>query len=294
MKPKFPLYIVSKGRWESRLTIKTLQKMKDIELYYVIIEEDEYPQYSAVIDKAHLLILDKQFQRDYDACGNLGITTSVGSGAARNFAWHHAIQSGYTWHWVMDDNIRDFYRLHKNKKVRVYDGAFFGIMEEFCLRYINIGMAGPQYQYFRCARQGYRPFILNSRIYSCNLIRNDLPFRWRGRYNEDTILSLDMLKAGWCTVLFNAFLQGKTSTSTKMPGGNTDSIYVKGHLPKSQMLVKEHPDVARLAWRYGREHHYVDYSVFKQSLKRRPDLDWDNIPKINNFGLELKHYTEDI
>ena len=44
----------------------------------------------------------------------------------------------------------------------------------------------------------------HSRIYSCNLIRTDIPYRWRGRYNEDTILSLDILRGGHCTLLFNA------------------------------------------------------------------------------------------
>jgi len=44
------------------------------------------------------------------------------------------------------------------------------------------------------------------------LIRNDVPYRWRGRYNEDTDLSLRMLKDRWCTIQFNAFLQGKAAT----------------------------------------------------------------------------------
>ena len=51
------------------------------------------------------------------------------------------------------------------------------------------------------------PFKANTRIYSCILIDNALPFRWRGRYNEDTDLSLRVLKAGLCTIQFNAFLR---------------------------------------------------------------------------------------
>lgn len=33
------------------------------------------------------------------------------------------------------------------------------------------------------------------RAFPCILIQNDIPFRWRGRYNEDTDLSLRALKA---------------------------------------------------------------------------------------------------
>ena len=56
-------------------------------------------------------------------------------------------------------------------------------MEDFVLRYKNIAMAGPQYTMFVTDRSAntYPPFTVNTRIYSCNLIRNDVPFRWRGR-----------------------------------------------------------------------------------------------------------------
>jgi hypothetical protein len=85
-------------------------------------------------------------------------------------------------------------------------------MEEFVLRYKNIAMAGPQYWMFAPSRAKLPPFVVGTRIYSCNLIRNDVPFRWRGRYNEDTDLSLRVLKDGLCTIQFNAFLCGKITT----------------------------------------------------------------------------------
>ena len=74
---------------------------------------------------------------------------------------------------------------------------------------------------------------MNSRCYSCNLILNDAPFRWRGRYNEDTILSLDMLHKRCCTILFYEWCMSKARTRT-MKGGNTDSIYVTGTGSKSR------------------------------------------------------------
>ncbi len=147
-------------------------------------------------------------------------------------------------------------------------------------------MAGPGYHQFAPRREAHAPFTVNTRIYSCNLIRNDAPFRWRGRYNEDTILSLDILKAGWCTVQFNAMLQDKQHTQT-MTGGNTDEFYAQeGTVPKSQMLVKQHPDVARLVWKFGRPHHHVDYRPFKRNrLIRRTDIE---IPTgVNEYGMVL-------
>lgn len=262
MNPNYPIYIVSKGRADTRMTAKALDLIGVP--YHIVIEETEYDLYAAVIDAKKILVLDKQYQHDYDTFDDLGLTKSVGPGAARNFAWDHSIANGFDWHWVMDDNIRHFFRLHKNKRIRVGDGTIFRCMEDFVLRYQNVGMAGPNYAMFAPERDKLPPFVTNTRIYSCNLIRNDLPFRWRGRYNEDTDLSLRMLKAGWCTVQFNAFLQQKIQTQ-KTKGGNTAEFYAKeGTYNKSKMQIEMHPDISRMMFRFGRVHHYVDYRGFKK------------------------------
>jgi len=288
MQPQFPIYIVSKGRAEftRRLTIRALDAMKVP--YRVVIEQQEHEQYCKATDPSNLLILDPQYQETYDTCDDLGATKSRGPGPARNFAWAHAMASGAPWHWVMDDNIYHFYRMNQNVKAWVTDGAIFRAMEDFCLRCANVGMAGPNYEMFAPRKSKMPPYKLNTRIYSCNLIRNDLPFRWRGRYNEDTDLSLRILKSGLCTVQFNAFLQKKVSTQI-IKGGNTDDFYEsEGTLPKSQMQVKLHPDCSRLVWRFGRWHHHVDYRRFAQRLVLRRGM----VPaEPNEYGMVLREKT---
>lgn len=187
----------------------------------------------------------------------------------------------------MDDNIEGFWRFNDNRQIRVGDGTIFRCMEDFVLRYKNIAMAGPNYYMFVSRKQFSPPFVLNTRIYSCNLIRNNLPFRWRGRYNEDTDLSLRILKAKWATVQFNAFLQWKTTTQL-ISGGNTGEFYAnEGTLAKSKMQVKMHPDVSRLVWRFKRWHHHVDYSGFKNiGLVKRDDLDIK--AGSDEYGMEIK------
>jgi hypothetical protein len=192
----------------------------------------------------------------------------------------------------MDDNMGTeskgwgFFRFNKNLKVPVSDGTIFKCMEDFVLRYSNVDMAGPNYFMFASRKNKAPPFKLNTRIYSCNLIKNSIPFRWRARYNEDTDLSLRILKSGKCTILFNAFLQDKETTQI-MRGGNTYEFYAnEGTLAKSQMLVRLHPDVARLVWRWGRPHHYVDYSGFKKNgLIRKPGLEIHS--EVDNYGMQL-------
>ena len=260
--------------------------------YTIVVEEQEYEEYAKYIDRKKILILDKKFQDEYDTCDELGNTKSKGPGPARNFIWEHSKAKGHKWHWVMDDNIKLFRRWHKNQRIKCYDGTPFKVMEDFVLRYKNIAMAGPNYSFFVIDKWGYKygPFTVNTRIYSCNLIRNDVPYRWRGRYNEDTDLSLQMLKGGWCTVQFNVFLQEKTNTQV-LKGGNTDAFYAKeGTIPKSQMQVKLHPDVSKLTWRYGRWHHHVNYNKFKRENKL---ILKDNIQikqGKNNYGLKLQKF----
>lgn len=290
MNPKYPLYIPSKGRYDIRLTSNYLTYMKVS--HYIVIEEQEYDLY---LDKTKdnnyvtLLVLDKKYQEKYETLDNLGDTKSKGPGAARNFAWQHSIDNGFDYHWVMDDNIRTFLRTNRNRQIKVSDGAIFSAMEDFCTRYKNVYMAGPNYFMFVPRKSKIPPFVCNTRIYSCNFIKNDIPFRWRGRYNEDTILSLDILEAGACTVQFNAFLQEKTTTQV-IGGGNTEEFYAKeGTYPKSKMLVDVYPQYAKIKHRFGRIHHYVDYTPFKKNkLIRKPEINFDDLPKINNYGMKIK------
>jgi hypothetical protein len=289
MNPDYPIYIVSKGRWESRLTSKALEEMGVS--YKIVIEPQEYSDYAAVINPTKILILPTSYLDDYDTCDNLGRNKSVGPGAARNFVWDHAIATGSKRHWVMDDNLDAFHRMNRNIKAEVLSGTIFKIAEQFVDRYENVPLAGFNYYSFCKTMDAVPPMILNTRIYSCLLIENAAPYRWRGRYNEDTDLSLRVLKDGYCTIQFNAFLQGKVTTQ-RMKGGNTKEFYrEEGTMAKSQMLVDLHPDVAKVVWRFNRWHHHVDYRQFKHTrLKKREGL---SIPdRVNNYGMKLVDYPE--
>jgi len=290
--PKYPIYVVSKGRADTRLTSKSLEAMRIP--YNIVVEKDEVETYKAAVNPKYCTVieLDKTFQDEYDTFDDLGYTKSKGPGPARNFAWEHAKSNGFKRHWVMDDNIDGFFRFNNNSRIMCLSGAIFRAMEDFSDRYTNLPMCGPNYYSFAvpCGRK-QPPIIMNTRIYSCNLIECDIPYRWRGRYNEDTDISLRMLKDGLCTVQFNAFLQAKMVTQA-LKGGNTAAFYAKeGTTAKSQMLYDMHPDVTKLVIKYDRHHHHVDYNVFKKNrLKRIPGL---IIPdKINDYGMTTIKKTD--
>jgi len=280
MNPKYPVYIISKGRWALRPTSKALEKMNVP--YHIVVEPQEYDNYAKVIDPKKILTLP---------FSNLG----QGSIPARNWVWEHSISIGAKSHWIIDDNIYRFLRLNNNLRIVVKSGATFKALEDFVDRYENVALAGMNYDTFVPRKIKCPPFKLNTRIYSCILIRNDVPYRWRGRYNEDTDLSIRALKDGWCTILFNAFIAKKMQTML-LKGGNTDELYAgtnQGDLGKdgrykmAKSLQEQHPDIVKIVWKWKRWQHQVDYSKFKENkLIEKKEL---IIPEgINNYGMVLK------
>jgi hypothetical protein len=272
MHPRYPIYIISKGRWESRLTSKAFD-LDNVD-YKIVIEPQEYDYYSFVINKSKILVLP---------FSNLG----QGSIPARNWVWEHALSLGAERHWIIDDNINGLGRLNRNLKIMCCSRTALRIMEDFTDRYDNVALSGPEYDYFLPRKTKVPPYRINTRIYSCILIKNNIPYRWRGKYNEDTDLSLRALKDNYCTILFHAFLQYKTPTLL-MGGGNTDSIYNTGDKRKefAESLQRQHPDIVKVVWRYNRWHHEVNYDIFrKNKLIRKSNL--NILEEVNNYGLEL-------
>lgn len=276
MNPKYPVYIISKGRADTRLTSKYLEKIGVP--YHIVIEPQEYESYASVISPKKILVLP---------FSNLG----QGSIPARNWVWEHSIQDGHARHWILDDNISTFFRFNKNLKVPVSSGTIFLAAEDFVDRYTNVMMSGFNYKMFAPRKTKQNPFTINTRVYSCILLDNSCKHRWRGRYNEDTDLSIRILKDGFCTILFNAFLAEKSTTMT-MKGGNTDELYKQdsnfdGRLEMARHLQRQHPELVKITRKWGRWQHHVDYRPFKNNkLIKKPE--YKDVSGVNNYGMELK------
>ncbi len=277
MNPQYPIFVISKGRSKSCLTVRELVVMNVP--FTLVVEPQEFDDYSK--EWPNVNIIKTPFS-------NLG----EGSVPVRNYVFDLSVEQGVKRHWILDDNIEGFHRLHNNEKHKVADGTIFKCCEDFVDRYENISMAGMNY-YSLCKKtDGVPPFILNTRIYSCILLNNSISERWRGRFNEDTDLSLRILKSGKCTVLFNAFLCGKVTTM-RMSGGNTEEVYgdTNNRLEFAESLVSQHPDVVKVTFKFGRYHHQVDYKPFKNNtLIFRGDF---QIPSgHDNYGMKLSTVSQ--
>lgn len=293
MTPNHPIYIPSYNRYqkERRLTVRALED-KAIP-YNIIVEPEEKTHYQNAINPTYgtVLTLPSKYKEEYKTYKDLSDDESPGSGPARNFGLDHARENGHDWYWCVDDNINDFYRFHENEIISVGDGSCFAVVEDFVAQYDNIGMAGMNYESFMPRRNKRPPITFNTRIYSCNFIQTTLGYRWQGKYNEDTDLSLRMLKDGVATVLFNSFLADKEATQ-RSGGGNTDNVYNQkskydemGTYEKTKLLKKQHPMVVELTRKWDRWHHEVDYSPFASNDPQRKDDPPE--PREYNFSL---HY----
>lgn len=275
---RYPICIPSKGRADCQKTGKALDRMGVS--YKFFVESDEYDEYCKHLGPEKVVSMP---------FNNLG----QGSIPARNFIWEWAKEQGFKRHWTVDDNITSFARCTNNRRLCVRGGRFFQAMEDYVDRYENIVMAGPHHKGFVPDRSDtIGPYLLNSRIYSCILLDTSLPDRWRGRYNEDTDLSLRLLKQGKCTLLFRALLMDKGTTvgvknAKPMKGGNTDNVYNSGdhRLAFAQSLADQHPDCVKVVWKFNRWHHEVDYSKFKGN---RPILKPGITPRVGTDEYDMK------
>lgn len=276
---KYPVCIPSKGRADCQKTGKALDRLGVS--YRFFVEETEYEEYVRFLGEHRVVKLPFH---------DLG----KGSIPARNFIWEWRREREYKRHWTVDDNITSFVRCNANRRLCVRGGGFFRAMEDFVDRYENIAMAGPHHKGFVPDRSDrITPFLLNSRVYSCSLLDTTLPDRWRGRYNEDTDLSLRLLKQGYCTLLFRALLMDKGTTvgvrnSTPLKGGNTDNVYNSGDHRRAfaESLREQHPDVVSVVWKFNRWHHEVNYAPFKDNaLKPRSGL--TPTGSNNEYGMQL-------
>lgn len=272
--PRYPIYVPSKGRAAMCLTAQFL--IRDGVPFYLVVEPQERATYAASFGDDRLLVLPEDDQ---------------GLIFARNWIKDHATAAGYERHWQLDDNITRMGRWWRGKRVPCLSGVALRTVEGFVDRYENVAIAGLNYRFFahQGGKQPHDPFWLNVHVYSCSLILNALPHRWRSRYNDDTDICLQVLADGWCTVLFNAFFQDKLRTMV-LRGGNTTDLYQgDGRLKMARALERLWPGVVKTDRRFKRPQHVVKdaWRRFDTPLKLKPGIDLSALPKVDEYGMEL-------
>ena len=279
--PRYPVYIPSKGRAEHCYTARFLTK--DICPFSLVVEPQEQDEYRRRFPDAQILVLPWNDHRDAD--GNRD-----GLIAVRNWIKQEATAAGHERHWQIDDNCTAIFRIYEGRKIDCPAGVALAAAEDFADRYENVAIAGLNYEMFVGKQAlfpypGIPPFTLNCHVYSCTLVLNSIPHRWRLRYNDDTDLCLQVLADGWCIVQVNAFVVKKMRTMT-VKGGNTDALYQgDGRLDMARMLQRAWPGVVKVNRRFGRPQHIIDWTKYRTPLKKKPGLVISDEP--NEYGMVL-------
>lgn len=270
--PRYPIYIPSKGRYDTAHTVKFL--LEDGVPFYLVVEPQEYDAYASRFGESRVLCLP---------FSNPGSVIP-----ARNWIKEHATAAGHLRHWQLDDNIKAIERYYRNRRLRCSSGVALATSEDFVDRYENIAVAGLNYTMFVFPGSATPPLYRNARVYSCSLILNSLPHQWRGRYNEDTDLCLQVLADGWCTVLINTFLIRKIWTM-QVKGGNTATLYQgDGRLRMARALERLWPHVVYTDRRFQRPQHVVrdQWKMFDTPFRLKPGIDLSQMG-VNEYGMEL-------
>lgn len=270
-RPKYPIYIPSYDRADVCFTAQFF--INDGVDFKIVIEPNQVESYRIHFDEKYLLILPE------DRLKLLG---------SRLWIREHSKSNGFDRHWQFDDNIRGIRRLHKGKRINCNSNIAIKVIEDFTDRYENIGISGFNYTMF-VTNHTQNPIQLNCHVYSATLINNNMPYKWRLYYNDDTDICLQVVNNKMCTVLFNAFMVDKIKTMV-VKGGNTKDLYQgDGRLKMARSLEEIWPEYVTTKWRFGRPQHVIknSWKDFKTPLIRRKDLNWSEIEN-KQYNIKLK------
>ncbi len=284
--PRFPVFVLTKGRWEKRMTVRLFESLGIP--FRLVLEAQEADEYAKVVDPAKFLVVPHRDQ---------GLVTT------QNWVWDRAAEEGHPYFWAIHDDIRSIYRVHRGGQIPV-DGTALYAMEEFVTRYDNVALAGMSFAMRVWPSMPNPPVAFNGLIPGNHrLVKTDYrdragrPFRARDGHGwEDHDLCLRIVKDGGVTVRFNAFVVdtfdsiNHTSTGEKVGGIDFGGGYAKR---LTDELTASHPDavIGSRSTKWG-VRPTVTYRAWKRN---RPRLREDAIIQdgINDFGMTLERRGAD-
>lgn len=317
---EYPIFVISYNRQKNHTTAKWLAKY-GVKHYMVVHKEqlEEYKKYMTEEMKEYTTFIefDDSYKLKYETCDNIPHRVkNAGSGAERNFAWDYSIKLGYKAHWLLDDNMSFCHIIGKNAK-----GSYMRkkcSKEDFCSKWHMAEHFFNKYENLLMIELAQNDFFfqlhnltyaLNTRCFSCNLIWNGMPIRWRGRYNEDVILSTDIMVAGYCIASYITGVRKSKQSTREAVGGNhstklcdNDSLYSDGYsykyscVDKTNLLLKVYPKYYRKVIKYGRVHHEYNRKALKEITKQQlipakvygeKDIKYKDFLKITHYRIPV-------
>ena len=211
-KPKYPIAIVSYSRANKYgRTHLFLTKCKIN--HYIFVEKDEYEDYKKWIDPEYCEVIN---------CKENFHTQGMGSTPVRNFVLNHFKAFGKVW--MLDDNIKSYKRFYQGMKNEIQSNEIFTSIERYTDSYSNVGIASHNFCPYVCEGGARSVICKNGKCYSSMLIPTNNNIRFKHKHQEDNLISIEYIEAGFCNLCFNHIMYDK-NTSGDDEGGNTVHIY---------------------------------------------------------------------
>lgn len=285
VKPRYPIYVVSYGRYDLRdHTIDALQEM-GVE-YHICVQEREKELY-------------EQHSKKYGWTGKIitSENTDKGSSKQRNTCIEDSIKNGYKKLWLLDDNMTGWYYFNMLQITRINHPYVFTHLEDISDNIKEpVGIISHCYTFDVRANDLRNPIQVNTKNYSSCLIDTEIckDIRFRLQYNEDIDFTLRVLEKGIKTIGLNIFLAGKKATKT-VKGGNTDSIYKDKSKSDDKMKDKfvclydtwkdtsigEFIEKTNTYHADGRTHHKINWEKISETFNNTKTI----TPKVNKTKL---------
>ena len=271
------IYIISLGRYEYLDTAKSLEKMK--QKFFIVVEPFEFELYKTRMEGwKYGTVL---------SCGTDFHILKEGSKHVRNWIHHRNISNRSTHYWLLDDNMKGWFRHHRNQYCKVLDGSCFYYVENMQKHFKNVGICGHSYKSdVPAIDKGRSHLNVNSKVYSsflidvklCKKLEDGSMNMWRGKYNEDIILCIDSLKLGLSTFTTTQYLVNKMTTGKRKGGNQLDLYKTKGNKNWDSKLKTDYlmetfidlfkKDLIQYSDRRGKKyHHYVNWKELERIYK---------------------------
>lgn len=263
---RWPVFILSLGRADAKRTTADLLLQHGIESR-IVVEPHEESAYSARWGRERIIVKPDIYQTNFDPLDRFSTDSmTLGPGPARNCILATAREEGHDWYWSMDDDVTRFMRHHRDRSFTPAENLvdFFIELENDITQYKNVAIGGPR---IRSQYEQQHRFIKNRAVYGrCFLHRTTTGINVRGRFNEDTVLSLEHLIAGWCTMIFNTHQLDSPEPTTK-PGGCTETVYQYGRELRFKHMAAAFPKFVGTRIKNGK---YCSKIQWSKHFGRRP------------------------
>jgi hypothetical protein len=241
-----PIYVLSKGRAGTASSPRLLEQAQLP--YILVVEPQEADAYAQHFPLAKLILLPQS---------NKGIA----------YVRNHILSLNLSWFWMLDDDIKGFYRREKGRMVRIGADIALAEAEQLICSVEWAGQGAIEYQ--QVAWSTKKDYALNSYCDVCVLLHAErvkgLSYRGELALKEDRDFTLQILSAGLKTVRVQSY--GFAAPKNGSNAGGLKELYQEAEREKLAVdrLCAAWPEIvsakvkndgrydAKINWRYFKD-----------------------------------------